>query len=256
MTNPIPRIDPEFKALIPPLSKDEYHQLEQNILTDKKCRDAIVVWGNTIVDGHNRFRICVAHGITFEIKEVDFASRDEAMVWILDNQLGRRNLSEAVRIELAINKCQLLREQAREKQSRAGGDKTKKSPDKAGFTPSYDQDGALLAKVSNPEEGPVNVRKAIADDAGVGERTVHRYKQASMHPELQEAVKNGELQINTAFRLTPQELEKQCKASDKQLRFVENHIPIAGNEAANHEIREKLLELLAHLEAVKEAYSE
>ena len=50
MTNPIPRIDPEFKALIPPLSPEEYTQLEHNILAYKRCRDAIVTWDGTIVD--------------------------------------------------------------------------------------------------------------------------------------------------------------------------------------------------------------
>ena len=234
-----PRIDPEFAALIPPLSPEEYRQLEQNILAYKKCRDAIVVWGDIIVDGHNRFRICAEHGITFEIKEMDFDSRDEAMLWILDNQLGRRNLSDAMRIELAISKSHLLREQAKANLTRGGRSKTgEKKP---------------LSEVSNGEGGPINVRKAIAKEAGVSEGTVHGYRQISKYPELHEAVNNGELKIDAAFHLLPQELVKQFKKANKQLHYVEKHLPIAGNDAANKEIHEKLINLLTQLESLKEA---
>ena len=56
------KIDPEFQSLIPPLSPDEFRQLEENILKDG-CRDPLVYWNNTIIDGHNRFKICTQYGI-------------------------------------------------------------------------------------------------------------------------------------------------------------------------------------------------
>ena len=62
----LPNIDPEFKGLIPPLQADEREQLEQNILQACKCHDAIVLWDGKIIDGHNRYEICVKHGIEFE----------------------------------------------------------------------------------------------------------------------------------------------------------------------------------------------
>ena len=52
-------IDEEFARLIPPLAEDEYKGLEESIITEG-CREAIIVWGNIIVDGHNRYRICQA----------------------------------------------------------------------------------------------------------------------------------------------------------------------------------------------------
>ena len=48
------KIDPEFEKVIPPLTKDEYHQLEENILDDGRIMMPIAVWGDIIVDGHNR----------------------------------------------------------------------------------------------------------------------------------------------------------------------------------------------------------
>ena len=102
-----PRIDPEFKTLIPPLSPEEYGQLEQNILTHG-CRDPITLWRGIIIDGHNRFEICTGHGIEYKTIQLRFPSRDAAKVWVLENQLGRRNLTDALRIELAAMKLEYM----------------------------------------------------------------------------------------------------------------------------------------------------
>lgn len=89
------KIDPEFEKVIPPLTKDEYHQLEENILDDGRIMMPIAVWGDIIVDGHNRYRIAREYGdIPFSTTQLDFDNRYEAIAWICKNQLGRRNLSD------------------------------------------------------------------------------------------------------------------------------------------------------------------
>ena len=266
MTNPLPRIDPEFMALIPPLQEEEYRQLEQNILAYKKCRDAIVVWDGTIVDGHNRFRICATHGVPFEIKEVEFESRDEAKLWILDNQLGRRNLTNAMRIELAMGRVRLLRERARERQADGGrfkssGQAQSQSCDcvSLGITANNGSgphsacvcgmDEKLLMKSSKSCEGPpVNVRKTVANDAGVSEWAVQIYTQIEEHgsPKLLEAVKSGALKIGTAHRLLDTEITKQLKHADKLYRFIEKNLYKIEDPPARQEIREGL----AHLQGL------
>jgi len=65
------KIDPEFKDIIPVLSEDEYLNLEQSILSEG-CRDAIVTWNNTIIDGHNRYGICSRLNIPFNIHQMNF----------------------------------------------------------------------------------------------------------------------------------------------------------------------------------------
>lgn len=90
------RIDQQFKSLIPPLQKQEYLQLEENILADG-CRDPITVWKGVIIDGHNRYDICTRHQIPFSVIEKDYLCREEAIAWICSNQLGRRNISEETR---------------------------------------------------------------------------------------------------------------------------------------------------------------
>lgn len=85
--------DEEFKFLIPPLKTEEYQQLERNLILEG-CRDPIVTWHNTIVDGHNRYEICNRLHIPYATKAMEFDNRECAIVWICSNQLGRRNISE------------------------------------------------------------------------------------------------------------------------------------------------------------------
>ena len=88
------RIDPEFESRIPPLTDDEFKQLEENILADGVIINPIIVWDGVIVDGHNRFRIVEKHPhITFTTCEREFNDRHDALAWICKNQLGRRNLT-------------------------------------------------------------------------------------------------------------------------------------------------------------------
>lgn len=95
-TDPINEIiiDKKFQNLIPALSNDEFKQLSENIIADG-CRDPLVVWKeqNILLDGHNRYRICVDNGIQFQTKEISFPTRENAFNWMIDNQLGRRNMT-------------------------------------------------------------------------------------------------------------------------------------------------------------------
>ena len=88
------KIDPEFQNQIPPLTDDEYKQLEENILKEGKLLSPLIVWNNTLVDGHNRYAILQKHPeIYFSTMPPRFENREEAIAWICRNQLGRRNLS-------------------------------------------------------------------------------------------------------------------------------------------------------------------
>ncbi|WP_445249300.1 hypothetical protein [Microcoleus sp. OTE_8_concoct_300] len=88
------RIDSEFQSLIPPLSKGEKAALQTSIL-EEGCRDPLVVWAEEklLIDGHNRYAICTAHGIPYQIVEISFDSRNAVKVWTIANQLGRRSLT-------------------------------------------------------------------------------------------------------------------------------------------------------------------
>lgn len=88
------RIDPEFKAQIPPLTQDERKQLEENILAEGVLLAPILVWNGTIVDGHNRYEILQSHPeIPCSVRNLELETRDEVLIWICKHQLGRRNLT-------------------------------------------------------------------------------------------------------------------------------------------------------------------
>jgi N6-adenosine-specific RNA methylase IME4 len=113
-------IDPEFKSLIPPLSKEEYDLLEKSILSEG-CRDPLVVWQNgklTLIDGHNRYEICSKNNVNFKLHYKTFTNTEEVKDWIITNQLGRRNLTDSLR-EYFRGKLY----ESRKKRERGGGDK-------------------------------------------------------------------------------------------------------------------------------------
>lgn len=102
------RILPELEQLIPPLLTDERQQLEQNIIREG-CREALLIWQTTeeiikidnksthtvyvLIDGHNRYSICMKHGIDFKIHLISFNTLYDVRQYMVDNQLGRRNLT-------------------------------------------------------------------------------------------------------------------------------------------------------------------
>jgi len=164
-TNQPLKIKAEFKNLIQPLSADEFSQLEQNILSHGKCRDAIKVWRNFIIDGHNRYEICRKHGLTYTVEQLRFPSKEAVKLWIAENQLGRCNLSKAMRIEIARQKAEWLRDEAK-----ASGEH-------------YD------------------TRKITAEIAGVGNSTVYKYMRivGGGSAELVQRVRQGETTIGAAY---------------------------------------------------------
>ncbi len=85
-------IDQEFKKYLIPLKLDEFAQLEENIIVDG-CREPLVLWGETLIDGHNRLEICLHNAVSFETVSKEFENRESVIEWIEKNQLGRRNLT-------------------------------------------------------------------------------------------------------------------------------------------------------------------
>jgi len=102
------KIDPEFKSIIPPLSDEERNRLRENLISEG-CRDPLVVWKEkgVLLDGHNRLEICDECEISYAVKEISLTDRTTAKVWILRNQMGRRNLSGTQRSMLAARLADL-----------------------------------------------------------------------------------------------------------------------------------------------------
>ena len=139
MTNtiiPSLKVDPEFQALIPPLSDDEYQRLEASLVNSgwEGWRGPILVWDGVIVDGHNRYRICQEHGIAFTTKKMHFSGRDTAKLFIIDNQLKRRNLPPAAIGDLKLEEKEIVARQAKERMSPGTNQYSKRSTPNLGET--------------------------------------------------------------------------------------------------------------------------
>ena len=170
-------IDKEFAELIPPLTSEEYKRLERSILADG-CRDALVVWGDTLVDGHNRYHICTKHNIPYTTVSKEFDDRNAAMLWMMNNQLSRRNLNDFQRVEI-VRKCESAVKAQAEQRMLAGkvdpsvtlhkGRATDELGAMAGVSGStYEHATAVLDKA--PEEviqavrkGDISINKAYTD---------------------------------------------------------------------------------------------
>ena len=85
-------IDREFRFLLPILSEQAYSDLEEDIL-ENGIRDALVLWDGILIDGYNRYSIAQKHDLPFNTVSMEFSSRDEVVIWIVRNQVARRNLT-------------------------------------------------------------------------------------------------------------------------------------------------------------------
>jgi hypothetical protein len=85
-------IDEEFKSLLPALDTETYTLLEENII-ENGCRDSLILWNDVLIDGHNRYEICLKHGLPFNTVQKEFSTREDALIWIISTQVSRRNLT-------------------------------------------------------------------------------------------------------------------------------------------------------------------
>jgi len=101
-------LNQKYVDLIPKLSKDEYVQLESNIIKNG-CLDKIKVNNsNTILDGHNRWKICIANKLDFDVEVLNVGDETDEKIWIINNQFGRRNIGSFTRTELALQMEELI----------------------------------------------------------------------------------------------------------------------------------------------------
>jgi len=165
------RIDPELNNVLPELSDADYKALEQSLLTDGFKGAPIMVWGDIIVDGHNRYGICKKHNIPFEVKNIEFGSKEEAILWMVRQQIGRRTLTPLQRIQIVEKYKPFYRKKAKENMSLGGKSYSpKKGSENSTTLPEKDQGSENSTKVILPTE-KIDVRAELAKDADVSTNT-------------------------------------------------------------------------------------
>ena len=198
-------VNEELKAYIDPLTPDEHDALERSLLAEG-CRDALVLWGEVLVDGHNRYGICQTHGLPFQtLQSSMFKSMDDVHLWMIDQHLGRRSVSDFQRGVLALRKREILSDR-----------KLKSLPSTAPDATSQTREGANAAEATAPEAAdPLKSRDGIAKAARLSSSQVVLIEkiQKQATPEVVAAVKSGTISINAAAAVSSLPEQEQIAAA-------------------------------------------
>jgi DNA modification methylase len=184
--------------LIPALTTDEYNQLEQSIL-EEGVREKILTWNNYIIDGHNRFEIATKNNINYQTLNMNFDNENDVKIWMINNQFGRRNLSNYQKSVLALELEEVFKQKAKEKET---------------------ERKTTLQKSAKSNIEKIDTRKEIAKVANVSHDTIAKVKkiQEKATPEVKEKLSIGEISINQAFKDIKKE-EKQANFEQKKAEF-------------------------------------
>jgi hypothetical protein len=206
---------PELKAYIDPLTPEEHESLERSILAEG-CRDALVLWGNVLVDGHNRFGICQKHGLPFQtVQNTRFQNMEDVHLWMIDQHLGRRSVSEFQRGVLALRKRQIIAERRAAAAAAVVAAKAEAAASPEEQAPwEGDTDPVVakaLASVPKVPDDALDTREALARAARLTASQVKAIETIHQNaaPEVVAAVKAGELSLNAAAVVASLPMEEQ-----------------------------------------------
>ncbi|EGF30046.1 hypothetical protein IMCC9480_2432 [Oxalobacteraceae bacterium IMCC9480] len=175
-------VNDELRGTIDPLTTNEYTALERSLLAEG-CRDALVLWGDILIDGHNRYAICQQHGIAFNtVQNTSFGTIDDVMLWMIDNHLARRSVSDFQRGVLALRKKDIVTARHRVQL----------------------QDAPVGTPVAAAVGASITTRDDVARLAGISSNTLTRIEKIrnAATPELVDAVRAGTISINAAAEVS------------------------------------------------------
>lgn len=256
-------VNPDLQAYIDPLTPEEYAALERSILAEG-CRDALVLWGEVLVDGHNRYGICQKHGIPFQtVQNTRFTSMEDVHLWMIEQHLGRRSVSDFQRGVLALRQREIVAARRERALAQAPAD----APD-ASQAPGTD--AATPGTTAALE--PLPSRDAIAKAARISSTQVKLIEtiQKQAAPEVVAAVKSGTLSINAAAAVATLPAEEQVAAASagadelkqaaKRVREAKRKprtTPVASEDASDlpdtvPALQQRVLELTAQNDALRQ----
>lgn len=260
-------VNEELKAYIDPMTPDEYEALERSILAEG-CRDALVLWGNILVDGHNRYSVCRKHDVPFRtIQNTRFESMEDVHLWMIEQHLGRRSVSVFQRGVLALRKREILAE----RRTRVR-DAEREAPTQASSPPDM-HNGAVAAPVATtdtPKPEPLPSRETTAREARLTNNQVGMIEkiQKQATEEVVAAVKSGTISINAAAAIASLPAEEQraaAVAGEQELKQAAKRVREAkrkpreeatptqdiSEESELQQLRQRVIELTAENEALR-----
>lgn len=213
----------ELKAYIDPLTNDEYEALERSLLAEG-CRDALVLWGEILVDGHNRYGICRKHDIPFNtVQNTRFQSMADVHLWMIEQHLGRRSVSDYQRGVLALRKREILArrlQEQREAELEALRAAQAAAATDAGAADALHVAAAAQATTASADDlppwDPAPVSRAeLAREAKLSSNQVAMIERIHTQaaPEVVEALKAGAISISAAAAVAGLPVQEQVDAA-------------------------------------------
>lgn len=214
-------VNEELMAYIDPLTPEEHESLERSLLAEG-CRDALVLWGNVLVDGHNRYGICQKYSLPFQTAQNPrFQSIEDVHLWMIEQHLGRRSVSDFQRGILALRKREILAQRSTARAS------TSPAP-----TTDHEDEIAPIGEPDSPATAPTQrppSREALAREAKLSGNQVALIEkiQKQATPEVVAAVRSGMISINaaaTVASLPEDEQREAALAGSKELKEVARRV--------------------------------
>ena len=208
------KIKEEFKKLIPPLTPDEYKQLETNCI-EEGIRDAIITWNGYIIDGHNRYKIAQDWQLSFKSISKNFDTEYDVVEWMLNNQFGRRNLTESQKSYLR-------------------GLKYENDKLRSGFRTDL-----------NPKWEKVNTADKLAKEYNVSKNTIIRDNEFSKGLDLITKIapeKHNEI-LSEKTELTKQEIQEFSKIEKQVEKQIKSEQILISEDELKAKIEDKAKEL-------------
>lgn len=215
------KVDPELKSLCRQLRPDERSLLESNLL-EFGCLESIQLWNDFIVDGHNRFEICTKQKIPYRTVKLAFGTKEDVMLHMINNQMGRRNLSDLDKVQLLERKRPLLEAQAKERlKTNTGGTNPQPVPNLAQADPKP------------------RVRDQLAQEAGVSKMVYSALKTINERgsDELKEAVREKKIGATTAGKIAVLPKDHQGQMVERVLEKKQSNKNTTGENAESKTLR-------------------
>lgn len=200
-------IDKEFEELLPVPMPEELENLENSIL-QYGMLDPIKIWQEPdtgewiIIDGHNRYNILKKHNIDWHYWQdykimTELETREDVKQWMLEQQLGRRNLTDTDRYDIVQRFKEIFQKRAKENQSSGGKGLTN------------------LSKV--------NTRKEMAKATGVSEGTYQKLDKImqSDNEEIKQQVREKKISIDKAYQMIKNPIPKKKESITPEQKIIE-----------------------------------
>jgi 16S rRNA G966 N2-methylase RsmD len=162
-------------------------------------------WPMILIDGHNRYEICTRNDIEFRTVEMQFDSREDAKIWIIKNQFGRRNLQPFTRVNLNLQLEPLIAAKAKANQKLSDGRGQKGSQNSENLINPVDR-YKEIGKASNTSHDTVAKVKVINKAVEAGK----------VAPEVVAKLHTGEVSINRVARDVKETMVAEKRAEQRK----------------------------------------